>query len=278
MGYNGNNRGRTHRWSGVGDKRYYNWGLNLTTRAIVLPFAIMKALVEVGEMASGDNSYYNSKQVAFTNKSRIPSDILKYKGDKNNKLHNDYHKIIKEKHEIRDIKRNIWLQKFILFCPKKVKRKVSLLYYLIQRKKRLLYDINITEYGVGSPVQKNLFAGQVTIHNESQLYKDSDCGCLCEQQIQLFHKNIYRPETLVISTKSWQILFYSKAMFIENKKNFTIIPYSQIKCFAHEIISGKIRHQVTLYVEGVKKSIYLIFDRKKDAGSLNFLVSKSKML
>ena len=47
MGYNGNNRGRTHNWSGVGNKRYYNWGLNLTARAMVAPFAILGTLIEL---------------------------------------------------------------------------------------------------------------------------------------------------------------------------------------------------------------------------------------
>ena len=49
MGYNGNHRGRTHNWSGIGNKKNYNWGLNLTAKALVAPFAILGALIDLAD-------------------------------------------------------------------------------------------------------------------------------------------------------------------------------------------------------------------------------------
>ncbi len=54
MGYNGNNRGRTHKWSGAFSKSSYNKGLSMFSKAIGAPFVLLSQ--------SGKKNHKNTSQ------------------------------------------------------------------------------------------------------------------------------------------------------------------------------------------------------------------------
>ena len=163
MGYNGNNRGRTHKWSGVGDKRHYNWGLNLTSKAIVAPFAIMAALIEMENSVSNDLN--QQPEITFDSHNDAPISILKSYENPKDDLHKLYRKVAFIRQDIRNIKRNIFFLKLNLFNRKESVRKQKILSYLIERRERLIDAISLIDFGVGDPINSSAFSGRVTIHN-----------------------------------------------------------------------------------------------------------------
>lgn len=235
MGYNGNNRGRTHKWSGVGDKRNYNWGLNLTSKAIVAPFAIMAALIEMENSVSEDIG--QQTETTFDGHNDLPISVLKSYENKKDNLHKLYRKVTFLKRDIRNIKRYIFFLKFNIFQRKKSNRKQKLLAYLIQRRERLIDTISLFDFGVGEPINPLAIYGRITVHNSPQNGDVFNLGCLCNKDTKIFHKYIETVDTLSLRTRKWQILFFTKAMFVESKKGFAIIPYEEIKWTKQQVIN-----------------------------------------
>ena len=235
MGYNGNNRGRTHKWSGVGDKRHYNWGLNITSKAIVAPFAIMAALIEMENSVSEDIG--QQTETSFDSHNDLPISVLKSYENPKDKLHQLYRKVAFVKRDIRNIKRYIFFLKFNIFQIKKSIRKQKLLTYLIQRRERLIDTISLFDFGVGEAINPSAISGRVTIHNSPQNGDVLNLGCLCKKDTKIFHKYIETINTLSLRTRKWQIMFFTKAMFIESKRGFAIIPYEEIKWTKQEVIN-----------------------------------------
>lgn len=308
MGYNGNNRGRTHRWSGVGDMRHYKWGLNVTTKAMVAPFAIMAALVEMENSAS--NESIQQPEVTFENKNNAPIAILKLCEDKTDKLHKLYRKVAFVRHDIHNIKRYIFFLKFNLFHRKESLRKERLLKYIIQRRERLIEAISLFDYGVGEPIKTSSISGRITIHNAPQDSNNFNLGCLCKKDTKIFHKYIETVDTLSIRTNKWQIRFFSKAMFLESKRGFAIVPYKNLKWTKQDVINYGLtnthgyevyyqtwyharvdggpdrrfkenhpiysirRYQLGLNFLTANKSVYLIFDNNDDAKNLGNIIAQ----
>ena len=80
MGYNGNNRGRTHKWSiSSYDKRGYNKGLNMVSKMMAAPFALISQSNKRGRRNSSRNSLSGNIDDLFLSKpslkSRFPSAI-----------------------------------------------------------------------------------------------------------------------------------------------------------------------------------------------------------
>ncbi len=235
MGYNGNNRGRTHKWGGVGNKRDYNWGLNLTSKAMVAPFAIIAALADIEKTSSN----IPVEQVeTFANNNGSPFEIIKALEDKNDELHKAYRRAVFIKRDIAKIKRLIFWFGLDIFHYKKNKRKRNLLNYVIERRKRLLNPIELIDYGVGQAISATAIKGRVAMHDVPQQSNSVfSLGCLCKKEGKCFHEEIKHALTFSISTRRWQILFFEKAMFVENKNGFVIIPYDNVK-LSHSIITN----------------------------------------
>lgn len=235
MGYNGNNRGRTHKWSGVGDKRHYNWGLNFTSKAIVAPFAIMAALIDMEDAVSSDMDKH--PEFTYDSHNNAPISVLKSYEDKKDNLHKLYRKVAFIKRDIHNIRRYIFFLRFNIFNRKESIRKQKILTYLIQRRERLISTISLIDFGVGEPINSSAISGRVTIHNTPQKGDSFSLGCLCKKDTRIFHKYIETVDTLSIRTRKWQILFFTKAMFLESKKGFTVIPYENINWSKQEVIN-----------------------------------------
>lgn len=308
MGYNGNNRGRTHKWSWVGDKRHYNWGLNFTSKAIVAPFAIMAALIDMENAVSSDMDKH--PEITYDNHNNAPISVLKSYEDKKDNLHKLYRKVAFIKRDIHNIKRYIFFLKFNIFNRKESVRKQRILTYLIQRRERLISTISLFDFGVGGPINSSAISGRVTIHNTPQKGDSFSFGCICKKDTRIVHKYIETVDTLSIRTRTWQILFFTKAMFLESKKGFAIIPYEDIKWSKQEIINhgltnthgyevyyqtwyharvdggpdrryksnypiySILRYQISLKFLKADKSFYLIFDKGDTAKNFSNIISQ----
>lgn len=308
MGYNGNNRGRTHRWSGVGDMRHYKWGLNITTKAMVAPFAIMAALVEMENSVSKETP--QQPEATFESKNNAPIAILKSYEDKTDNLHKLYRKVAFIRRDISNIRRNILSHKLDLFHRKESKRKINLLTYLIQRRERLIDAISLFDYNVGDPIKSSSITGRVTIHSAPQNSNSFNLGCLCKKDTKIFHKYIETVDTLSIRTRKWQILFFSKALFLESKKGFAIVPYENMRWTKQDVINHGLnnthgyevyyqtwyharvdggpdrrfkenhpiysirRYQLSLKFLSANKYIYLIFDNNNDTKTIGNIISQ----
>ena len=299
MGYNGNNRGRTHNWSGVGDKRHYNWGLNLTARAMVAPFAILSALSKIETTPS--SSIVEEPVETFSHRNSVPSELIKALENKNDELHINYRKVAFIKQDIKNIKWNIFLLGLDVIHRKSNKRKKQLLKYIVERRERLISPIDLTSFNVGSSIKPDSVNGRVAIHDTPQHNNSTfSLGCLCKKSNEKKHKEINYQPTLSIGTRNWQMLVFEKAIFVENRKGFVLIPYENIKIsydsiynsgltrtydyrvvqtnWYHSRLDGGpdrrfkenfqmytiIRHQATISVDGFPKSIYLTFETPYD--------------
>ena len=312
MGYNGNNRGRTHRWSGVGDMRHYKWGLNVTAKAMVAPFAIMAALVEMER--SSTNDILKQPETTFENNNNAPIALLKAYENKSDNLHKLYRKVAFIRRDIHNIRQNILFLKFDILHRKESVRKQRLLTYLIERRERLIDTISLSEFSVGEPIKKSSISSRITIHKEPQNSNAFNLGCLCKKDTRIFHKYIETVDTLSIRTRNWQILFFSKALFLESKKGFAIIPYEDIRWARQDVINHGLtnthgyeiyyqtwyharidggpdrrfkenhpiysirRYQLSLKFLAANKFIYLLFETKEDSQTLcNILSQKASI-
>ena len=308
MGYNGNNRGRTHRWSGVGDMRHYKWGLNITAKAMVAPFAIMAALVEMENSVSEDTT--QQPEATFESKNNTPIAILKSCEDKTDNLHKLYRKVAFVRRDISNIKRTILFLKLDILHRKESKRIINLLTYLIQRRERLINPICLFDYNVGEPIKSSAITGRVTIHSAPQNSNTFNLGCLCKKDTKIFHKYIETVDTLSIRTRKWQILFFSNALLLESKKGFAIVPYENIRWTKQDVINHGLtnthgyevyyqtwyharvdggpdrrfkenhpiytirRYQLSLKFLLANNIIYLIFDNNNDAKNIGNIISQ----
>ena len=180
MGYNGNNRGRTHNWSGVGDKRYNNWGLNLTAKAMVAPFAILSALSKIELTPS--SAITEQPVETFSHRNGTPSELISALENKNDELHISYRKVEFIKQDIKNIKWNIFLLGLDIIHRKSNKRKKRLLNYIVERRERLINPIELSSFGVGSSIKPDSIIGRVAIHDTPQHKNNSfSLGCLCKK-------------------------------------------------------------------------------------------------
>ena len=232
MGYNGNNRGRTHNWSGVGNRRNYNWGLNAVAGLAVAPIVLTAALLEV---ASGTDGSATGENTKYDSRNNTPLAILRACENKEDDLHRAYRKVAFIQKDIRNIRRNIRLLYFNIFNAKKRIRKQKLLKYLIQRRERLIDKIRLTDYSVGKPVDKSLLKDKVTLHSHSQKGRQFELGYPCKKDYKTFHKYLDPIKTFSLRSSRWQMLFFTDAMFIQDKRRFAIIPYTDIKVKRYEI-------------------------------------------
>ena len=311
MGYNGNNRGRTHKWGGVGDKRHYNWGLNLTAKAMVAPFAVLATLADVDKKSS--NTPIEQIET-FTSKNSSPSEIIKALENKNDELHKSYRQITIIKRDIANIKRTKFLLGLDFFHYNINKRKRLLLNFIIERRKRLLNPIELSDYGVGEAITKTAIKGRVAMHDTPQQSNDVfSLGCICDKEEKCFHEEIHHASTFSISTRRWQILFFEKAMFFENKKGFVIIPYNNVKTTHNKVRNGDLRrtygyettystwyhsrkdggpdrrfkenfqlftirrYQTIISIKGVTKPFCLILDNSSDTNALKEIISPKNL-
>lgn len=288
--------------------RHYKWGLNITTKAMVAPFAIMAALVEMENSVSNETP--QQPEATFESKNNAPIAILKSYEDKTDNLHKLYRKVAFIRRDISNIRRNILFHKLDLFHRKESKRKINLLTYLIRRRERLIDTISLFDFNVGEPIKSSSLTGRVTIHSAPQNSNSFNLGCLCKKDTKIFHKYIETVDTLSIRTRKWQILFFSKALFLESKKGFAIVPYENIRWTKQDVINHGLtnthgyevyyqtwyharvdggpdrrfkenhpiysirRHQLSLKFLLANKFIFLIFDNNDDAKNIGNIISQ----
>lgn len=228
MGYNGNNRGRTHRWSGVGDKRHYNWGLNLTAKAMTAPIVLAATLIDL----AGNSAPVSSQEslVTFSSKNDYPLRLIQLLKNDTDKIQRD---VLRQKaipKDIAAIKREILMLRLNVFQIKKSQRKVKALKYIISRRLRLIHNIKLSDYYEDcDSVNANIIKGRVAILNSDQGHAHQfSLGCKCKKDLRIFQKHIEHPNTLSIRTGEWQILFFSSIMLLENKSDFVVIPYNKV--------------------------------------------------
>ena len=275
---------------------------------MVAPFAIMSALVEM-ENSVGEETT-QQPEATFDSKNNAPIAILKLYENKADDLHKLYRKVAFVRRDISNIRRNIFFLKLDLFHRKESKRKINLLNYLIQRREDLIDTISIFDFNVGEPIKSSSITGRVTIHSAPQNSNTFNLGCLCRKDTKIFHKYIETVDTLSVRTRKWQILFFSKALFLESRHGFAIVPYEKIKWSKQDVINHGLtnahgyevyyqtwcharvdggpdrrfkenhpiysirRYQISLKFPSVNKSIYLIFDNIKDRVTLGKIISQ----
>ncbi len=253
--------------------------------------------------------------VTFSHRNDAPSEIIRALENKNDELHLAYKKNIFIKQDIRNIKWNIFLLRIDIIHRSRNKRRIQLLKYIIKRRERLLSPIKLSNYNVGPSIKPDAIVGRVSIHNASQYNSGSfSLGCLCKKNDKIEHKEIDHETTLAISTKSWQMLFYEKAIYIENRKSFVVIPYENIvishnvvyndelrstygytvvrTSWYHSRIDGGpdrrfkenfqlftiLRHQATISIKGYPKPIYLLFETIDDYNTIAKVIKKQNSL
>ena len=275
---------------------------------MVAPFAIMAALVEMENSVSEETT--QQPEATFESENNAPIVVLKSYENKTDDLHKLYRKVAFVRRDISNIRRNIFFLKLDLFHRKESKRKINLLTYLIQRRERLIDAISLFDFNVGNPVKSSSITGRVTIHNAPQNSNTFNLGCLCKKDTKIFHKYIETVDTLSIRTRKWQVLFFSKALFLESKKGFAIIPYENMRWTKQDVINHGLtnthgyevyyqtwyharvdggpdrrfkenhpiysirRYQLSLKFLSVNKFIYLIFDNTVDVNNIGNIISQ----
>lgn len=276
---------------------------------MVAPFAILAALSKIE--TSPSSSIVEEPVKTFSHRNSVPSELIKALENKNDELHINYRKIAFIKQDIKNIKLNIFLLGLDVIHRKSIKRKKLLLKYIVERRKRLISPINLTSYNVGSSIKPDSIIGRVAIHDTPQQDNSTfSLGCLCKKNNEKKHKEINYQPTLSIGTKNWQMLFFKKAIFVENRKGFVVIPYENIKIsqelvynsgltrtydynvvqtnWYHSRLDGGpdrrfkenfqmytiLRHQATISIDGFSKPIYLMFETPYDYNAIAKVIEK----
>ena len=234
MGYNGNNRGRTHNWSGAGSKRNYKWGLNLTTKAMVAPFAILGALIDLAYAANVSTPTYapvkaKSVKPSVQSPSRpqiIMKSLLNYYPDISQRIS----LLSKKKSDLLLLKRKLQNARYNIFLLWKRKRIINALKYRILRKEQSILSFNIFEKDhIGKPIRDNLIKGKVALHfSDQSLTKIFHEGWVLKKKSVVFHDEINTIQSLAFNGTHWQVVFYSKGLVLEDKEQVMFVPYKDI--------------------------------------------------
>lgn len=240
MGYNGNNRGRTHNWSGVGNKRHYNWGLNITARAMVAPFAILGALIELADdidtstpkhtSSIKTKSVNTSKKKSLTLINTQPHDLIKTLLVYYPELSQRITRLSKKRNEISSLNDELQSIRRNIFILRKRKRRINALKYRITRKEQFVSSFQIFEEEIiGKPLDRNQINGKVTIHYSDQAMCDFfRYGTILGKQFANFYKGINKVQSLSLKGVDWQMIFYSNGLVFEDSIHILYVPYKDI--------------------------------------------------
>lgn len=235
MGYNGNNRGRTHNWSGVGDKRHYNWGLNLTARAMAAPFAILGALIELADdidtSTPKHKSYNNSKSINPPKQPPAqPHNLIKSLIEFYPELSQRIARLSKQKYELSSLKNDLKSVRRNIFLFGKRKRIINALNYKISRKEQFVSSFHIFEEDIiGKPIESGQIKGKVTVlfFDQAKCNRFNE-GIRLRKSFANFIKGINKTLSLSLKGDDWQIIFYDKGLLLEDNNHILFIPYKDI--------------------------------------------------
>lgn len=237
MGYNGNNRGRTHRWSGVGDKRYYNWGLNLTARVLVAPIVILGELIKLENNVDTSTPKYSP---SYNTKSLQPPKPLPSEPyNLINSLIGYYPELSqrisilsKQKNELSLLKTKLKSVRYRFFLLGKRKRIISALEYKILRKEQFISSFHILEEKtIGKPIGGKKIIGKAFVIFSDQAKSDTlQDGIVLRKQMANFHKGLVKTQSLSLKSSGidWQVIFYSKGLVLEDSNHILYVPYKDI--------------------------------------------------
>ena len=235
MGYNGNNRGRTHNWSGIGNKKNYNWGLNLTAKALVAPFAILGALIDLADdintHPSENASSINAKSVNPPKHTPSqPHNFIKTLFSYYPELSQRITKLSKQESELSSLKRKLQSVRRNVFLMGKRKRIINVLKYRILRKEQFVSSYHLFEEDIiGEPIDSNQIKGKVTVLFFDQAKSTNfHEGIILKIQYANFYNRINKIQSLSLKGADWQMVFYSNGLLLEDNKQILYVPYNEI--------------------------------------------------
>lgn len=235
MGYNGNNRGRTHNWSGVGDKRYYNWGLNLTARAMVAPFVILGALIKLASDIDASTpkyiTYNNTKLINPPKQPPVqPHNLIKSLVEFYPELSQRIARLSKQKNGLSLLKNKLKSVRRNIFLFGKRKRIINALNYKISRKEQFISSFHIFEEDIiGKPIDSSQIKGKVTVlfFDQAKCNKFNE-GIKLRKSFANFIKEANKIQSLSLKGVDWQIIFYNKGLLLEDNNHIMYVPYKDI--------------------------------------------------
>lgn len=234
MGYNGNNRGRTHNWSGVGNKQHYNWGLNLTARAMAAPFAILGALIELADIDTSTpkcTSYNNTKSINPPKQPPVqPHNLIKSLIGFYPELSQRITKLSEQKHELSSLKNKLKSVRWNFFLFWKRKRIINALNYKISRKEQFVTSFHIFEEDIiGKPIDRSQIKGKVTVlfFDQAKCNKFNE-GIKLRKSFANFIKEINIIQSLSLKGDYWQMIFYNNGLLLEDNNHILYVPYKDI--------------------------------------------------
>lgn len=314
MGYNGNNRGRTHNWSGVGSKKDYNWGLNLTAKALVAPFYLLGALADIAnDMGTSSPTYASINAEPSVKLPSRPHEIIESLIEYYPEISQKISILSKRKNDLLLLKRKLQSIRYNVFLLRKRKRIINVLNYKILRKEQSISSFNIFEKNhIGKQISCNQITGKVVVHFSDQaIDKIFHEGFALKQENTDFHEGTNIIQSLAFNGTDWQMVFYSKGLILEDKKQILFVPYKDIEVnekwiihyadsdnHGYDVVRTSWRHtrldgrpdlryscnspiyyvqlyQVELKFKRIEKetSLYIIFQKKEDSANLCKLIS-----
>ena len=225
MGYNGNNRCRTHNWSGAGSKRNYKWGAKISGKTMAAPFVILETLLDLvndlGKQTSLYSSSYYDAHIDTTVQTPSRSHILieflsTYYTELSQRI-----SILSEKiAELLFLRNKLKLTRFNIFLFRKRSRIINVLSYKILRKEQFISSFKIVDEAiVGEPISCNQIKGTVAVNFSDQAMNNLfDLGIVLRKRVADFQAGLHIVESLAFKDCDWQIIFYSKGLILEDKK------------------------------------------------------------
>lgn len=235
MGYNGNNRGRTHNWSGVGDKRHYNWGLNITAKAMVAPFVLLGELIEIASEIDTSSPKYTSsvktKSVNhFPKTDARPHKLIKTLIEYYPEISQRIALLSKQNIELSSLRSKLRTVRRNIFLLGKRKRIINALNYRISKKEQFISTFHIFEEKIiGEPLDSKKLNGTVTAMFSDQAKCNSfHEGARLKKAIANLYKGISKIQSLSLKGADWQMIFYSKGLVFEDSGHILYVPYKDI--------------------------------------------------
>lgn len=236
MGYNGNNRGRTHNWSGVRNKRNYNWGLNLIAETLAAPFALFGALFEIADELGKQPPSHTSANYATPIKPLVrylsrPRAFIETLSKYYSELSQRISTLSEKNEELLLLKKRLKNVRKNIFLLGKRKRIINALNYKILRKEQFISSFKIIEKEcTGRSLSGSRIKGMVAVHFEDQTNNDFfEQGIALKKKIEDFKDGIHLIKSLAFTSFDWQIVFYNKGLILEDKYNVLFVPYKDIR-------------------------------------------------
>lgn len=236
MGYNGNNRGRTHNWSGVRNKRNYNWGLNLTAKTIAAPFVLLGALFEIADDLGKLPPSHTSANYATPIKPLVrylsrPRAFIETLSKYYSELSQRISTLSDKNEELLSLRKRLKKVRKNIFLFGKRKRIIDALNYKILRKEQFVSSFKIIEKEcTGRSLSSSRIKGTVAVYFEDQTNNDFfKQGIVLKKKIEDFKDGIHIIKSLALSSVDWQIVFYNKGLLLEDKYNILFVPYKDIR-------------------------------------------------